>query len=87
MQNFRITFNLYCTWEHYSPIYRLYFDDELMAERTYAIDDDKCIQEMVPVYGDIDAPHTIRIEQLSPQTGKFTIEDLKGCLNIKSEIV
>jgi len=87
MQSFIITFDLYCKWEHFPPVYRLYFDDELMAERTCKIKPDQIIQEHVPVLGDIDSLHTIRIEQLAPQSGIFHIKNLEGCPNIKSEIV
>lgn len=78
MQHSKITFFLYCEWNHIPPSYRLYFDDELMTERTYIWkNEDNVLQEQVHVEADTTIPHTIKIEQLEPKTGKFEVKQLE----------
>ena len=85
----KILFNLYCDWKHFPPTYRVYFNDELMTEREYIWkNDQQLVQENVPVIADITKAHTIRIEQVKPQNGTFTVKELTaGKLDVTVEIV
>ena len=79
MQQSIITFNLYCKWEHIPPVYRLYFDDELMTERSYIWDNEThFLQERVPVMADPSHPHKITIEQVGIHTGKFKVDNVEA---------
>lgn len=79
MQNYKITFNLYCKWQHTPPAYRLYFDDELMTERSYIWDNEThFLQECVPVWADPSITHKITIEQVGLSTGKFKVDNVES---------
>ena len=72
MEAYVLEFYLYCDWKDVPPTYRLYFDDELMTERTYIWhNDEHVLQERVPVVADPTQPHTITIEQVGQHSGKF----------------
>lgn len=77
LQHNRITFNLFCEWKHIPPVYRLYFNDELMVERTYIWDNEiQLLQENMPVWTDSPGPHTITIEQVGLHTGEFKVDTI-----------
>lgn len=62
--------------------YRLYINDELMAERDYVWDNTThYITEIVPVFLD-EGPHTIIIENLKPKNGSLKINTLKANGNL-----
>ena len=78
LTQFSILFYLYCAWENFPPTYRVYFNDELMTEREYIWNNDtQVLQENLPVIADVDIPHIIRIEQVKPQSGIFTVRDVQ----------
>jgi hypothetical protein len=72
-----ILFYLYCDWKHFSPTYRVYFNDELMTEREYIWDNKHHIlQEHIPVTIDVTVPHTVRIQAIRPLSGTFRVQGL-----------
>ena len=81
-----IEFYLYCDWAEITPTYRLYFDDTLLTERTYIWNNDRhVIQERLTVVTDSN-PHTVTIEQVGQQSGKFHVETVKSDLDINVNI-
>lgn len=78
MRSYKIEFYLYCDWEHFAPTYRVYFDDELMTERTYIWHNDRhVLRECLSVNADPDIGHVIKVEQVGQQTGAFCIEGIE----------
>ena len=90
METYVIEFYLYCRWKDLPPTYRLYFDDELVTERTYIWHNDThVLQERVPVTTDSNKA-TIRIEQVGQHSGIFNVKHLKTdppSLHINVDIV
>ena len=77
METYVIEFYLYCRWKDLPPTYRLYFDDELMTERTYIWhNDEHVLQERVPVITDFNNVN-ITIEQVGQHSGTFSVKHLK----------
>lgn len=75
METYAIGFYLYCDWKDLPPTYRIYFDGELMTERTYIwVNDKHVLEERLPVIADPNIPHTIKIEPVGPRSGSFRIE-------------
>jgi len=71
-----LTFQVHCYYSGVPPRYRVYVDTDLMTERTFTWDtNEQYIEEHVI----IDAPigsHTLRIENVDPELGTFTIENM-----------
>jgi len=90
METYVIEFYLYCRWKDLPPTYRLYFDDELMTERTYIWHNDThVLQERLPIITDSNKV-TITIEQIGQQSGTFSIKHLKtdpSSLHVNVDIV
>lgn len=62
----RITVEVYCNWTAEPKAYRVYFDDDLLTERTYAWrNSDQYIQENIIVLAEPGA-HTLRIVPVDP---------------------
>ena len=75
METYVIEFYLYCEWEDLPPTYRVYLNDELMTERTYIWHNDShVLQERVPVMVEDGTPLNIKIEQVGPHSGKFSVK-------------
>lgn len=76
MKTYSIEFYLYCQWEYFPPTYRLYFNDELMTERTYIWDNkEHVLQERLPVITNKDNA-TITIKQVGQKSGTFNVKKL-----------
>lgn len=60
-----------------NPVYRLYFDNELLTERTWEYDDSEYIKEMINVDIPMNSDHRIRIEPilLIPGQAVFTLKN------------
>jgi hypothetical protein len=68
-------FDLDCTWEGLPPVYRIYVEDELFAERTW-IWTDSYLTEMLQ----IQAPpvtYNIRIEPVRPCLANFHLDNFR----------
>jgi len=76
METYVIEFYLYCEWKDLPPTYRLYFNDELMTERTYIWrNDTEVLQERVPISIENGTPLNIKIEQIGQHSGKFSVRN------------
>jgi len=64
-----------CEWEGLSPIYRLYVNDELFAERTWIWNDSK-IEENLQVEA-VPGEYTLRYELVAPHLAKLNIQNLE----------
>lgn len=66
-------FDIDCEWEGLAPVYRIYVNDELFAERTW-IWADRYLTEMLQ----ISAPpgdYSVSVETVGPQLARFTINN------------
>lgn len=81
MSAVNLTFNVNCTSGHDSnPVYRIYVDDELLAERTWAWPAyEVTIKENVYVEFDEYTKHTLRLENCgAPSNFTFTQVSVNG---------
>lgn len=69
----RILSNIDCSWAEIPPVYRLYVNDELFAERTWRWRD-SYLQEAIQLEGE-PGEYTLRYE-LVTQEGKLSVGDL-----------
>lgn len=66
-------FDLHCDWEGLAPIYRIYVNDELFAERTFTWTD-HYLREMLQ----IQAPpghYSVRLETVGPNLARFRADN------------
>ena len=63
-----------CKWEGLSPVYRLYVNDELFAERTWIWNDSK-LEENLQVEA-VPGEYTLRYELVAPHLAELNIESL-----------
>ena len=62
----KITVDIYCNWTAEPRAYRLYFDNDLLTERTYVWrNSDQYIQENIIVLAD-PGIHSLRVEPVDP---------------------
>ena len=73
MNEVRITVDVYCNWTAEPKAYRVYFDDDLLTERTYVWrNSDHYIQENIIVLAE-HGQHSLRIVPVDPSfTGFYT---------------
>lgn len=73
MRQTKITFLLYCDWELIPPVYRIYIDGELFAERSYIWNNsDHVLQEIISA--DLSpTQHELTVEPVGIRTGTFRI--------------
>jgi hypothetical protein len=71
----KIVFNLHCEWNKKPPSYRVFFNGELFAERTY-IWQDQYLEELLQVEAE-PGRYLIDIENLTPELGTFTVTNRK----------
>ena len=65
--------DVYCNWQNQPPVYRLFVNDELFAERTY-IWQEQYLEELIPVYAEPGEYH-IRYELVPPSQGTLVIKN------------
>lgn len=70
----RILSNIDCDWEGLAPIYRLYVNDELFAERTWRWTD-CALEENLQIEAN-PGEYTIRYELLSPNLATLRVGNL-----------
>ena len=76
MKYVEIKFDLHCNWGDRAPSYRIYVDKDLITERTFSWPGFHVfVKENVVVNLD-PGFHYIRIENLNPELGKFTVKNL-----------
>lgn len=71
----RVVADVHCDWEGLDPIYRLYVNDELFAERTW-IWSDSYLEENLQIEA---APgeYTIRYELVPPHLAQLRVENIR----------
>ena len=70
----RILSQIDCTWEGLNPVYRVYVNDELFAERTW-IWTDCSLEEALQVEADV-GTYTLRYELVTPHLAQLHIGNL-----------
>lgn len=66
-------FDLDCEWEGLPPIYRVYVNDELFAERTW-IWTDSYLSEMLQISAE-PGRYEVRVEHVGPDLAAFTVSN------------
>lgn len=72
----KLNLDLFCDWKRTPPVYRLYINHEMFAERTYIWGGTQYLEEIISV----DAPpgtYTIRVDNLGDPDCQFKIRNLK----------
>lgn len=67
-----VTFNVECNWQGFPPDYRVFVNDELFAERTYRVNSNEYITEILNLYAE-PGVYQIKFEPIEPKTGRFTL--------------
>jgi hypothetical protein len=76
LKHAELTFQIHCYYDGAAPRYRVYVDSDLITERTFVWDTrDQFIEEHVVIEAPV-GPHTLRIENVDPALGTFTVEHL-----------
>lgn len=68
--------DVYCEWEGLSPIYRVYINDELFAERTWIWDSEHYLEELIQ----INAPpgeYTISYDLIKPHLAMLECKNMR----------
>ena len=65
--------DVYCDWQNQPPVYRLFVNDELFAERTY-IWQQQYLEELIPVYAE-PGEYYIHYELVPPSQGTLVIKN------------
>ena len=65
-------FDLDCDWEGLPPVYRIYVDDELFAERTWRWTEHR-LTEILQIDA-VPGNYTVRIESVLPSLAKFNTQ-------------
>lgn len=65
----RAVFDLDCDWEGLPPVYRIYVNDELFAEREWRWTD--CYLEEILQIQAAPGRYTVRLEPVGPQIARF----------------
>lgn len=68
-----VKFDIHCYYSKDSPRYRVYIDDDLITERTFIWRQDQYIEETVVIEAPV-GTHTLRVENVDPDLGTFTID-------------
>ena len=67
--------DVYCDWKDQPPVYRLFVNSELFAERTY-IWQQQYLEELIPIYAE-PGKYEIRYELVPPSQAKLQIKNLR----------
>jgi hypothetical protein len=73
-----LVFRIHCFYDQAAPpSYRIYVDDDLITERTFAWNPaTDYVQEHVAVEARLGS-HTLRVENITPKLGTFVVENLQ----------
>ena len=71
----RVLADIDCEWEGLNPIYRVYVDDELFAERTW-LWADSYLEEMLQIEAD-PGEYTIRFELVPPHLARLFVTNMR----------
>jgi hypothetical protein len=76
LKHAELTFQIHCYYNELPPRYRVYVDSDLITERTFSWDTrEQYVEEHVIINAPV-GPHTLRIENVDPELGTFTVENL-----------
>jgi|GEM_PF-3467139 len=77
----KILVDLYCDWDGIPPTYRIFADNELLAEREYVWNDPVYVTEIIQVEFPMDEPKFIHLETVNPNISNFRFENqrIKYC--------
>jgi hypothetical protein len=81
----RVLADVYCDWEGLNPIYRMYVNDELFAERTWRWTD-AYLEEMLQIEAEPGKYH-LRWELVPPHLAQVQVKNVRvelGPANIKN---
>lgn len=71
----RVLADVHCNWEGLDPIYRLYVNDELFAERTWTWSD-AYLEENLQIEAE-PGEYTIRYELVPPHLAQLTVKNIR----------
>lgn len=71
----RVLADVNCEWEGLNPIYRVYVNDELFAERTWRWSDDY-LEEMLQIEAS-PGDYSIKWELVPPHLAQLTVKNLR----------
>ena len=81
----RVLADVHCSWEGLDPIYRVYVNDELFAERTWRWTD-AYLEEMLQIEAE-PGKYDLRWELVPPHLAQLTVQNVRvdfGPGNIKN---
>lgn len=85
----RVLCDVHCDWEGLPPIYRVYVDDELFAERTWNFGPDNYLEEMIQLDAE-PGKYAVRYELVPPHLAQLTMQNMRvdeGPANIKGNYI
>ena len=71
----RVLADVDCKWEGLNPIYRVYVNDELFAERTWSWTDEY-LQEMLQIEAE-PGEYTIRFDLVPPHLAQLKVDNVR----------
>ena len=71
----RVLADVDCEWEGLNPIYRVYVNDEMFAERTWRWTTEY-LQEILPIYGE-PGKYTLRWELVEPHLAQLKVNNVR----------
>ena len=71
----RVLANIDCEWEGLNPVYRVYVNDELFAERTW-LWTDSYLEEMLQIEAE-PGDYTLRFELVPPHLAQLQVTDVR----------
>ena len=71
----RVLADVDCEWEGLNPIYRVYVNDEMFAERTWRWTDN-FLQEILPILGEPGEYH-LRWELVPPHLAQLKVDNVR----------
>jgi len=71
----RVLADIDCEWEGLNPVYRVYVNDEMFAERTW-LWSNEYLEEMLQIEA-FPGAYTIRFELVRPHLAKLTVKNLR----------
>lgn len=84
----RVVADVYCDWEGLDPIYRVYVNDELFAERTWRWNN-SYLEEILQIEAD-PGKYNLRWELVPPHLAELRVENVRvdfGPANIKNQTI
>lgn len=71
----RVLADVNCEWEGLNPIYRVYVNDELFAERTWNWPN-SYLEEMLQIQGDV-GEYQLRWELVPPHLAQLRVQNIR----------